>query len=197
MPIFMCIFKIDIYRDLILEGKNEQNRKYLKFKGTLSTWIGHQVKLSSRQHPWRIILFHITFFFFPKRLMGFNVCFNFIFFNIWKTTSVTPAWVLTSSAWYWYTQIKARSPSWAWLAHQANVVKCDDFSSDRRQSPFAFPWVQRPLAAPNPVERKPFPSCGHQDLQHDPAWSCIPNQWTWKLCWRAPKTVYAGPRTDW
>lgn len=114
-----------------------------------------------------------------------------IFFLIYER-SVKPAWLLTSSAWEWCSQIKVRSPSQAELARQADVVKCDDLCPDRRQSPDAFPWVQWPLAAPNPPETNP-----PRDLQHDPARSCVPNPWTWKLCCCAPKAACAGPRTDW
>lgn len=48
------------------------------------------------------------------------------------------------------------------LACQANVVKCDDFCSNRTQSPFAFLWVQLPPVLPNWAEGKSFPSSGHQ-----------------------------------
>lgn len=88
-------------------------------------------------------------------------------------------------------------PKPRWQAHQANVINCDDFCSDRRQSP--FPWVQRPLAAPNPAEKKPFASCGHHGKISSMTLpgAVFLTSGLGSFASVLQRQRYAGPRTDW
>lgn len=75
MPIFMCIFNIDIYRDLMLGGDKKKKWEKPKIKRdtvNLKRTLGeNKFQATSLKH---------NFIFFSKEAL--NVCFDFAFLHI-------------------------------------------------------------------------------------------------------------------